>query len=196
MAIKLAIWCAFTANCSDTEQPPNRFSPEQGFPWTLSGLEHVEIINPDFSEIKISYNMENLSLVFGKFIRSWGPRQHSLIISSKPPSYPQFGLDWHISSNLNFSYFHGELFSSMVDTHRTNIYAGRYGRPRIYVECYITAHRLEWTPLKQITLDLNESLIYGGRGVETLYLIPFIPLLSAEHYLVDSDNLQMSADLT
>jgi len=71
-----------------------------------------------------------------------------------------------------------------------------FGTRRIYFDRYIAAHRLEWSPVDQLTVGLVESVIYGGRGIETIYLMPFMSIWSAEHYLGDLDNAQMSADLT
>ncbi|MFC1620007.1 capsule assembly Wzi family protein [Candidatus Neomarinimicrobiota bacterium] len=173
----------------------NKFSPEHGFQWSQPTSGTIDQRDTDFSEVKIVYDAGNIDFFFGKFSQSWGPSEHSLTISNTPPTYPQFGIDWQISPSISFTHFHGELFSSLVDTHRTNTYAGIYGTQNIYVDRYLVAHRLEWTPFEQLILGFTETLVYGARRLESLYLIPFVPLLFAEHYMSDSDNLQQSADL-
>jgi len=177
--------------------PLNRLSPEQGFTWGQHGSDDPNMTDTDFSEVMISYDLGDLDIFFGKFSRSYGPGVHSLTISNKPPSYPQFGFDWQVTPNISFSSFHGVLFSALVDTHRTRLYGGgRYGTQKIYLDRYVVGRRLEWSPWESISIGLTETLIYGGRRVEPIYLISFVPLFWAEHYLADTDNLQMSADLT
>jgi len=44
-------------------------------------------------------------------------------------------------------------------------------------------------------VGVSETIIYGERDPEILYLIPVMFLWSAQHYLGDPDNLQMSADI-
>lgn len=73
--------------------PPNRLSPEQGFTWGQHGFDDPNMTDTDFSEVTIPYDLGDLDIFFGKFSRSYGPGVHSLTISNKPPSYPQFGFD-------------------------------------------------------------------------------------------------------
>lgn len=175
---------------------PNRFSPEQGFSWQQQSSGTSEEFDTDYSRMKLTYEMGGLRAMAGKFSQNWGPGLHSLTISEKPPTYPQFGFEWQLTEKLYFSYFHGELFSGIIDTLRTPLDMERVGGQRIYLDRYIAAHRLEWSPVKRLTIGLMESVVYGARGIEIIYLMPFMSFWSAEHYLNDTDNVQMSADLT
>ncbi|MCH8011746.1 MAG: hypothetical protein IIA61_07345 [Candidatus Marinimicrobia bacterium] len=174
---------------------PFSFSPEQG----LQGFQHARDIKKtswfDLSNMKVSYTVVNIDFEFGKFDRHWGPGLSSLIFSEKPPSYPQVGFDWQINDQLRLKYFHGFLKSGIPDSIRTLLYQ-QVGERRIDVSRTIAAHRIEWTPWDKIQFGATELVIYATRGVDVHYLLPFIPFWSLQHYLGDTDNIQMSADVT
>ena len=70
----------------------------------------------EYSTMKITYSNENALFEFGKFNRFWGPGTYPLVVSNKPPSYPQFGFDWIITPSLTLKYFHGFLNSEILDS--------------------------------------------------------------------------------
>ena len=47
---------------------------------------------------------------------------------------------------------------------------------------------------ENITIGLNESVIYATKIIDPHYLIPVLPLYPIENYLGDTDNLQMGFD--
>ena len=173
---------------------PNRFSPEQGFSWKQHATGITEEFDTDYSSMKMTYKVGGFVAVLGKFSQSWGPGLHSLTISDKPPTYPQFGFEWAINENLQFSYFHGDLFSGL-QSQSVDLDSSLYGIRRVFLDRHIATHRLEWRPIDGLAVGLLETVVYGGRGIETIYLMPFMSLWSAQHYLGDTDNVQMSADL-
>ncbi|MFB0514994.1 MAG: capsule assembly Wzi family protein, partial [Candidatus Neomarinimicrobiota bacterium] len=124
----------------------------------------------------------------------WGPALHSIVISQKAPTYPQFGFEWKPNRRLRFIYTHADLFSGIEDTLQTQS-AGLLGERVVHLKRYLATHRAEFSLTPLITLGLTESVVYGGRGMETMYLMPFVLYFSAEHYLGDRDNVLMSADL-
>ena len=174
------------------ESFPNRFTPEKGYSWSkhLTGTQKERDSN--YADMIISYKTERLEALFGKFSRSWGPERSALMISHKPPSYPQFGFEWEVLDNLHFSYFHGNLYSGLTDSSRIFIYQGRKVPP---LGRYIAAHRLEWSPIKNLKVAATETVIYGGRSMELIYLMPFILFMSAENFLQDTDNIVMGVDI-
>ncbi len=174
---------------------PNRFSPEQGFSWKQHATGIAEEFDTDYSSMKLAYQAGGFTAMLGKFSQSWGPGLQSLTISDKPPAYPQFGFDWQINDNFRFAYFHGSLFSG-IESQVSEADSSLFGNRRIFLDRYIAAHRLEWHPIDALTLGVLESVVYGGRGLELIYLMPFMSLWSAQHYLGDTDNVQMSADIT
>ncbi len=169
------------------------FSPEQGLPFLDSskdGMTHwVETANT-----KISYNKNNFTFEFGKFDRHWGPGTHSILISNKPPSYPQLGFTWDIISNLRFIYFHGFLKSQIADSIRANTYQG-IGKRSFDLPRSIAGHRLEWTLFPNLTLGATESVVYGSRHIDFHYLLPFTSLWHMENHLGDIDNAQVELDI-
>ena len=170
------------------------FSSRQGLPFLDSskdGTTHwVEI-----AKTKISYNQTNFTFEFGKFDRQWGSTTHSILISNKSPSYPQFGFDWDITSNLRFIYFHGFLKSQIPDSVRADTYHG-IGKRSFDLPRSIAGHRLEWSPTSNLTLGATESVVYGSRQIDFHYLMPFTSLWHMENHLGDIDNAQVGLDVS
>ena len=175
---------------------PNPFSPEQGFSWRQSPPGEPDEFDTDYGELVMTYDGGSFQAVVGKFAEQWGPGLHSLTLSEKPPTYPQFGFDWQLNAKVRVIYRHGDLVSRVPDSSRTSIYSGPIGQGRIQVSRHVAAHRLEIAPVDRLTVGFTELVIYGSRGLELAYLLPFIPYWHVQHYLGDIDNVQMSADIT
>ena len=170
------------------------FSRNQGIEFP-NGYTFGEGFWYDYSTMKITYSTENALFDFGKFNRFWGPAIYPLIVSNKPPSYPQFGFEWDIIPSLRLKYFHGFLKSEIQDSIRASYY-GNVGERQFNLPRSIAGHRLEWTPIPRVTFGATETVIYGIRGLDIHYLMPFIPFWSLQHYLGDTDNIQMSGDVS
>lgn len=170
------------------------FSRNQGIEFP-NGYTFGEGFWYDYSTMKITYSTENALFDFGKFNRFWGPGIYPLIVSNKPPSYPQFGFEWDIIPSLRLKYFHGFLKSEIQDSIRASYY-GNVGERQFNLPRSIAGHRLEWTPIPRVTFGATETVIYGIRGLDIHYLMPFIPFWSLQHYLGDTDNIQMSGDVS
>jgi len=173
---------------------PFRLSPEQGIGYRARYRE-TDGFWFEYSTMKIAYTTENLTFEFGKFNRHWGPGLSSLMISTKAPTYPQFGFDWDINRNLKLQFFHGFLKSGIKDSARSRLYE-QVGVKQFDVPRAIAAHRLEWAPFENLILGASETVIYATRELDVNYLVPFIPFWSIQHYLGDIDNVQMSGDIT
>ncbi len=171
---------------------PNRFSPEQGFSWESSPTGELDT---DYTTLMMAYRAGGFVAQAGKYSSTWGPGIHSLTISEKPPTYPQFGFDWDLGRRLRFRYTHADLHSGIQDEKWISSGPGTDTR-RFYLSRYLVAHRLEVDLPKGFTLALNEAVVYGERGIETIYLLPFVSFWSSQHYLGDLDNTQISVDLT
>jgi hypothetical protein len=63
-------------------------------------------------------------------------------------------------------------------------------------EKYLSAHRLEWRALDNLSLGVNEMVISGDRTIEMGYLIPVLPLFWMGHYYGDHDNSLISFDFS
>lgn len=134
---------------------------------------------------------------FAKSNPIWGTGYTGqLWLSDKPPSYVFLGLRHRFTDKFTFSYFHGSLNSTFRDSSYLELYprrgSKRHGLP--LVRKYIAAHRLDFTPWDNMRVGLGESIIYGGRGVEMAYALPFLFYWTIEPDLGDSDNLQMFLD--
>jgi len=163
------------------------------------GIGHIgyygDRIDHDEVDAAISIALPWFKLEFGKGSNVWGPGYHGQIaLSDWAPSYGQVKLSASYGSLLDFTYIHAWLHSGLVDTLRS--YQTPEGfRRTLYRRRYLAGHRLEFTPLRGLDIGLSETVIYGDRGPEVLYLIPVMFFWSAQHYLGDPDNLQMSGDI-
>ncbi len=126
-------------------------------------------------------------LQFGKDRLVLGPGKHSnLLLSDNAPSFSNVRLDVAFE-RLKFTHMHGWLRSEPK----------RFGPDSsVSGQKYIVAHRLEFKVFPWLFLAGNESVIYGGRGLETLYLNPIMVYHIAEQYAGDKDNNQISFDAT
>ncbi len=173
---------------------PDHFSPEHGFSWKIQVTDSLDEFASDYTSMILSYEVNGFRAYAGKMSLDWDPAIHSMILSEKSPTFPQFGFDWQVNEKWRFAYTHGELFTGILDTSLGS--TGLLGDRKVYLDRFVAIHRLEWSPFKRLTFAFNESVIYGGRGIETMYLMPFILFFSAEHYLGDTDNIQMSGDIS
>ena len=171
------------------------FSPHQGFPY-IDGSKDAPGFWTEIATMKLSYQKDPITFQFGKFDREWGPGVRPIYISDKPPSYPQFGFDWKIKNNLKLIYFHGILKSNILDTNLTNYNNNNISSRSLNLTRSIAAHRLEWKPFNRIRIGLNESVIYGVRGLDVHYFLALIPFYQIENYLGDTDNVQMGCDIS
>lgn len=126
-------------------------------------------------------------LQFGKDQIIMGPGNHSnLFISDNAGAFDNLRLDVTFD-RIKFTYLHGWLRSKPL----AYDYAGDVSDRK-----YIVAHRLEFKVFPWLFVAGNESVIYGGRGMEIQYLNPIIPYHIAEQYLGDKDNNTISFDMT
>ncbi|MFQ6607470.1 MAG: hypothetical protein ACE5EE_02915 [Fidelibacterota bacterium] len=123
----------------------------------------------------------------------WGPGYTGqLLFSKKAPSFTHISFQHNFSEQWQFSAFHGWLNSGLDDSSYIAYYGPYGGLPK--VRKYIAAHRFDVWLKQNFRVGFGESVIYGSRGVEPAYLIPFIFTWSSQHDLGDSDNLQMFLD--
>lgn len=172
---------------------PNYFSHEQGLSWVGNDPEG-EQFDFDVTNLKLSYDYKTITFEMGKFKRHWGPGHSSLILSSKAPTFPQFGFNWDINSNINFEYFHASLRSLMEDDINSAVYEGIGAEVPEYNR-YLVGHRIDWNLSENLIIGASETLVYGVRNIDLLYLLPFAPFLSLQQYKGDLDNIQWELDI-
>ncbi len=142
---------------------------------------------------QINVDLGFFTLTAEEMPNMWGSGENgNIILSNKPPVYPQLKLHARLSKDIDFTYIHGWLFSGIVDSaHSYNTQS--FGLRTLYVNKYIAANMLEFTPWNGVNIAVGESEVYGGpgRNPELLYLIPVMLFKTAEHYLGNEDNSQI-----
>ncbi len=178
-----------------TSSDPFKFAADQGKPFS----QRYSMLDGDFwyddADMLVQYTGDNFSFEFGKYDRFLGPGMSSLTVSNKTPSFPQFGFDWNVLPNLKVTYFHGFLNSNILDSTRAQYYTG-VGTKQFDISRSVAGHRLEWKPFDFLSLGATDLVVYAVRPLEVTYLMPFVPFWALQHYLDDTDNLQMAGDIT
>ncbi|MCX6139194.1 MAG: hypothetical protein NTV54_17060 [Ignavibacteriales bacterium] len=169
-----------------------RLSPVQGPVATRFLPKNFEY---DFVDAQITFDIGIMRLSIEKMPNVWGAGDNgNLILSAKAPSYPQIKLRAKLGKDVDFTYLHAWLNSGVLDS--VNSYTTPYGatsrifRP-VYRSKYLASHMVEMSVADGLDIAMGESEVYGGRGVELLYLIPVMFFKGAEHYGGDSDNSQI-----
>ena len=174
----------------------HNFNSHAGFSWGQDPTRTGDSFDYDFADLDIRYKLTNGELFYGKMNPQWGVGKSKLIISDKSPSFPLFGFNWQVNDKVSMEYFHGELKSSIQDESGLNYYTDDLGKVKLSdISRNIAAHRFIWSPVENLSFVGTETVIYGVRGIDSHYLIPFIPFWSLQHYLGDTDNIQMSGEL-
>jgi hypothetical protein len=174
----------------------NSFNDEQGLSWGQDPMHSGNSFDYDFADLNVRYKMDGGELFFGKMNPKWGTGNSKLVLSDNSPSFPLFGFSWHVNEMISMEYFHGNLISGMKDSIYANYYVDEGGNNRSFnVKRSITAHRFELQLNDKIKFIGSETVIYALRGVDIHYLIPMIPFWSLQHYLGDTDNIQMAGEI-
>jgi len=113
-----------------------------------------------------------------------------IILGSTPDYFPfvRVGLK---TSKVLFQFIHASLGnrSFWIPDPSEPEYARLSG-----IERYMAMHRLEYRPSRKLTLSFSELIVYGLRGPEIAYLIPFAPFTTSEHALWDRDNVMFGLE--
>ncbi len=150
------------------------YIPSEGYPQNVE--RDSSRATWDTSDSYFVFNIKGFRFQFGRDRFRWGPCFFgSLMFSGLAPSFDFIKVMTEIGA-ATFTWAHGELRSD-------------------YSHKWISAHRLEISLCKGIDLGLNESIVYGNRGIELAYLNPIIPYVFAEHTLGDRDNVTLGLDL-
>jgi hypothetical protein len=165
------------------------FNRSQGLSWGQSPGGAENSFDYDLANLNIRYTLNDGELIFGKMNPQWGEGEAKLTFSDKSPSFPLFGFNWRVNSNILIEYFHGQLKSGIVYTDGGGISKNKN------VSRSVAAHRIVWNITDKLQINAMESVIYAVRGIDIHYMMPFVPFWSLQHYLGDTDNLQMAGEL-
>lgn len=131
----------------------------------------------------------------GKGSVDWGPGgTGNLFLGSDVPTYGLFRLQTGYK-NIRYIHLAGSLQAraGLYDTTRRRI---DNGHVRIFLrQKRLAAHRLE-VGFKNVTLGVQESVVYGDRGFEPLYVMPVTFFVAVQNHLENRDNVAMGFDLS
>jgi len=149
------------------------YNPSQGYP--INTTRDSSGATWDVSKSYFCFNIKKIQFLFGRENVKWGPSKYgSLMFSGLAPDFDQLKMTVTLKP-VTFIWLHGSLRSDFSSK-------------------WISAHRLAVSLTDRIDLGLNESVIYGERGLEVAYLNPIMPYLIAEHTLGDKDNVSLGFD--
>ena len=186
---------AFTGSALDTREE-NCPSPGERdrAPGEEMVLYHDSHCYTDRAVASVTYFDSPIEITLAKETLRWGPAYHeNLGLSAQAGSFPLVAirLDWE---RVSFMEILGVLRSLEPDTLRSYYIAS--GRQRkLERPKYISSHRLVLRATPHLRFSFYESVIYGDRPVELVYLVPPLFLWSAEHYLGDRDNYSFGVDV-
>lgn len=175
----------------------------------LAGVQYKEAsYGGDFSDSKGGINLYSWwgSIGIQRENIQWGDAYHtSNILSDRAPAAPMITLQLTPCKWFQFDYFHAWLISNVVDssyyylenTTKEGIQALNY-RP---MNKFMAANMFTFTPIKQLSFSLGNSVIYAERTIQAAYLIPIAFYKSLDHLLTkgiatQNQNSQAFASLS
>ncbi len=164
----------------------------------LAGVQYKEAsYGGDFSDSKGGINLYSWwgSIGIQRENIQWGDAYHaSNILSDRAPAAPMITLRLTPCKWFQFDYFHAWLISNVVDssyyysenTTKEGIQALNY-RP---MNKFMAANMFTFTPIKQLSFSLGNSVIYAERTIQAAYLIPIAFYKSLDHLLTKGITTQ------
>ncbi|RMH72263.1 MAG: hypothetical protein D6675_04825 [Gemmatimonadetes bacterium] len=141
---------------------------------------------------KVGSAGQNISLLAGKYQLIFGPGYRGqLTLSDHAGSYPLIHCNLQLG-RIQFTSFTAFLKSMEIDSLRS--YRVENRNRILYRQKYMAGHRIEIQVHPRLQLGLEETVIYGDRGIDVGYLIPVMFFRSYEHYLNDPDNVGWGID--
>jgi len=148
------------------------FDPARGAPITISGKNAYT----DDASAYFIWSLPWFHLELGRDHAQWGPGYRGqLMISANNPYFDMLKINVQFK-RFTFTSIHGKLNSGTGSK-------------------FIAAHRLELRLSPRFIVSGSESVIYGNRNVEPMYINPLMPYHVAEHHLGDKDNNTMGLDI-
>ncbi len=165
----------FSRILSGTDSLTNTiFNPSLGLPVTEKALFDLTV--SDGATAYLVFRLPWFDLELGRDLVDWGPSSRgALLVSRNSNVYDMVKMTFRYK-RAKYEYLHGFLNAAEAK--------------------YLVAHRLEIRPTRNLLLSLSESIVYGDRDVEPIYLNPFIPFLIAERHAGNRDNNMLAVDAT
>lgn len=173
--------------------PTKVMTPNQG---QILSQTRPNYIQYDLADAQFNVNVSFLTLSIEKMPNVWGAGYHgNLILSEKPPSYPQLKLRARLGKDVDFTFIHSWLSSDLIDSvdsyYASGIPLNLGGYRTVDRQKYMAAQMLEASVANGVDVSVGESEIYGSRNPELIYLLPVMFYFAAEHYNEDEDNKQV-----
>jgi hypothetical protein len=175
----------------------------------LAGIQYKEAsYGGDFSDSKGGINLYSWwgSIGLQRENIQWGAAYHSSnILSGRAPAVPMITLQLTPCDWFQFDYFHAWLVSNLIDS--TYYYSENTTKDGLQVKEYrpmnkfMAANMLTFTPIKQLSISVGNSVIYSERNIQAAYLIPIAFYKSLDHLLTkgiatQNQNSQVFASLS
>lgn len=175
----------------------------------LAGVQYKEAnYGGDFSDSKGGISLYTWwgSIGLQRENVAWGTAYHaSNILSGRNPAVPMLTLQLTPCKWFQFDYFHAWLVSNVLDT--TYYYlentAGSAEPVKNYrpYNKFMAANMLTFTPIKQLSFSVGNSVVYAERSIQAAYLIPIAFYKSLDHLLTkgvytQNQNSQVFASLS
>lgn len=175
----------------------------------LAGIQYKEAsYGGDFSDSKGGINLYSWwgSIGLQRENIQWGAAYHSSnILSGRAPAVPMITLQLTPCDWFQFDYFHAWLVSNLIDS--TYYYSENTTKDGVQVKEYrpmnkfMAANMLTFTPIKQLSFSIGNSIIYSERNIQAAYLIPIAFYKSLDHLLTkgiakQNQNSQVFASLS
>lgn len=164
----------------------------------LAGVQYKEAsYGGDFSDSKGGINLYSWwgSIGIQRENISWGNAYHSSnILSGRNPAVPMITLQLTPCKWFQFDYFHAWLVSNVLDSttyYLENTTQGVNALPnyRPYNK-FMAANMFTFTPIKQLSLSLGNSIVYAEQSIQAAYLIPIAFYKSLDHLLTKGIRTQ------
>ena len=175
----------------------------------LAGVQYKEAnYGGDFSDSKGGISLYSWwgSIGIQRENIRWGDAYHSSnILSGRAPAVPMVSLQLTPCKWFQFDYFHAWLVSNVIDT--SYYYLEHSTKPGTPITNYrpmnkfMAANMFTFTPVKQLSFSLGNSIVYAERNVQAAYFIPIAFYKSLDHLLTkgiasQNQNSQAFASLS
>lgn len=138
-------------------------------------------VTADFDLLKLKLGRDRVNIGYGK---------NKIILGNNSPlfDYLSFKLQYNFFS---FSYLHGKLLGQ-----NTVIMDSISDSYNFLPEKHFAYHRMGFNISDDFNFGFGEIVVYGERGLDLSYLIPFTFFKSVEHSNRDRDNTMLFFDFT
>jgi hypothetical protein len=149
--------------------PPSGFSPFH------FGIEHGRHLYVDWGYATAHTGPLDVSM--GRIPMRWGPGRFSqLLISGNAPALDVLKIDLDLGSRITFSGFTATVNSDS--------------------STWLSAHRLDITPIENLRVGLSEAVLYTAGGIDLAYANLILPWYPVQWNEREDDNAFLTMDAT